>query len=357
AFTLASEDPARDEVGRHPTLERYGYPVVRHLGLCRLRDLERLPKAVWHQETPTATTLEIPRLLLSEETAAPGVKVALTGEGSDEVFGGYAWYRLDKALRPLARLPRTLRRALLLGSLGPRWRRHASAVLMASPEMGLPRFRTLVDGLPADVRAEALAPAFDAWVREADGTDDSVELPSGFARWEPFAQLQYFDVTVRLPDLVVNTLDHLAMACGVEARVPFLDHELVELAAQIPARFKMRRFREKHVLREVLRPILPAEIVDRPKRGLAGSVQEFLRGDLPEFARELLSPATLRQKGYFRPDVVADWLARHRARQGSFGVRLTAVLVLQLWDELFLKGQSAAARLPGAPGHTRADGV
>jgi asparagine synthase (glutamine-hydrolysing) len=151
--------------------------------------------------------------------------------------------------------------------------------------------------------------------------------------------------------------DHLAMACGVETRVPFLDHELVELAAQIPARFKMRRFREKHVLREGLRPILPAEIVDRPKRGLGGSVQEFLRGDLPEFARELLSPAMLRQKGYFRPDAVAGWLTRHQARQESFGVRLTAVLVLQLWDELFLRGQGAATGLGGAPGQAAGDGA
>jgi len=202
--------------------------------------------------------------------------------------------------------------------------------------MRLPRFRTLVGGFPLDARAEAFSPAFGAWIREADGGEDPLELPAGFDRWEPFAQLQYLDLTVRLPDLVVNTLDHLAMACGVEARVPFLDHELVELAARIPARSKMRGFREKHVLREGLRPLLPPEIVDRPKRGFGGSVQEFLRADLPEFARELLSPALLRRKGYFRPDSVASWLARHRARQASLGVRLTAVLVLQLWDELFL---------------------
>ena len=176
--------------------------------------------------------------------------------------------------------------------------------------------------------------------RIADEVDkhETEPLPDDFDIWHPFVQLQFYELTVRLPSFIVHGLDRASMANSVEARVPFLDHELVELAAQIPPAIKMRWLWEKHVLREAMKDVLPREIVNRRKRGLMAPYQSWMRRPLPGFASELLSDRGLKDKGYFDPRAVRDLLARHRAGEGDYGGHLFAVLIGQLWDELFMGG-------------------
>lgn len=342
-FTLGFEDPAFDEVGHQKTLDQFpGYELLNERAVCGADAFELYPKALWHTEDPSGWGIEIPRLILSE-ASAHRVKVVLTGEGSDEIFGGYPRFRSDRLLRPLAALPLPVRRLMLLGPLLPAWKPRGSRILMAPRTMNLTRYRHLMGPLRADAHEPILLPT----VRLAPGTDeDGPWLDAEEMRgWTSFAQLQHYEMTVRLPDLVEHTLDRMSMAHGLEARVPFLDHELVELCAQIPPALKLRGSQEKHILRRALRGVLPPEILGRKKRGLAAPVSGWLRGALPPFAEDLLSRDRLLEKGYFAPDAVRALLERHRQQHGpAWGSLLLRVVAIQLWDELFVRARGPLER-------------
>jgi asparagine synthase (glutamine-hydrolysing) len=262
----------------------------------------------------------------------------LTGEGADELLGGYSFFRIDRLLRPLAHLPLVLRRPLLLGGLvSGRWPR-ASRILLAAPRMDLARYRSMIAPFPTDVRAQLFSADIQRALRAADEPERALPVPDGFERWHPFAQLQYYELKVRLPDYMVHHVDRASMAYSLEARVPFLDHELVELCSHIPPALKMRRLREKHILRRAMREHLPRQILQRKKRGLAAPLAPWLRAPLPEFAAALLSTGCLKDKGYFDPEAVTGLLDQHKAGQADHGHQLLGVLTVQLWDELLLKG-------------------
>jgi asparagine synthase (glutamine-hydrolysing) len=164
---------------------------------------------------------------------------------------------------------------------------------------------------------------------EAD-PEENLKTPNGFARWDPFAQMQYFDIKYRLQDSIELHLDRGAMAYSLEARVPFLDHELVEFCARIPPRIKMKWLREKYILRRAMERILPREITRLRKRPLAVPLVEWLRGELPDFAAELLSERRVREAGYFNPAYVTRVRRQHAAGIPNKGSILAAILGVQV---------------------------
>jgi asparagine synthase (glutamine-hydrolysing) len=336
AISLAFEDPDSDEVGKVRTLADFpGFDIDVTTVECGSPDLAWYPTAVWHAEEPTGKGLEIPRLLLSRATR-PLAKVVLSGEGADEVLAGYGWYRIEKALRPLALAPPALRRALApLFSRGRPW---TAGALAASEGTGLPRFAAMMRPGDADTAQRLLTPAFARHALEGGTPLDPVELPDALERCHPLEQLQYLELKTRLPDYVNLILDRQAMAWSVEARVPFLDHELVEYCMQIPPALKLRRLTEKYVLRRAMRGVVPNEILERPKRPLVAPHRRWMREELPEFGRELLGGESLRAKGYFEPREVDR--VRRAAADGAHGASeaALAVLAVQVWDEIYMRG-------------------
>jgi asparagine synthase (glutamine-hydrolysing) len=151
--------------------------------------------------------------------------------------------------------------------------------------------------------------------------------------------LQYWDITTRMHDHIVQTLDRHSMAWSVEVRVPFLDHEVAEWCLAMPPELKQAR-PEKQVLRWALADDLPPEILQRPKRGLSGPSGSWLRGAPPPFVEELMSPESLRAKGWFDPNQVTRQRETHRAGAVDRNRQLSAVLQVQVWDEIFLRGRS-----------------
>jgi asparagine synthase (glutamine-hydrolysing) len=295
---------------------------------------------VWHAEDPQAVGLEIPRLVLSE-LSARHVKVVLSGEGSDEAFGGYAWFRTHKLVDPLTRLPLGLRAALArIPALARRWPR-AARILGAPAEMGLARYQQTIDTANAGFDERLLAGALREALAEQPDEGGALRLPDGFEGWHSFSQLQYLETRIRLPNFINRLLDSLSMAHGLEVRVPFLDHELVELCAQIPPALKMRGTQEKYILRRAMESELPPEIAWRPKRGLNAPFRQWLR-PLPAFAAELLSEDEIRKRGYFEPRVVAAMIAEHESGAANHAKSLLGVLAVQLWDDLFMRAPSGA---------------
>ena len=335
-ITLAFEDPSIDETRRFPTLNAYaGYETPNRRAWCGADSLALLPRAVWHMEEPTAWCVEIPRMLLAE-AAAREVKVVLTGEGSDEIFGGYAHFRMERISRRVAVLPLAVRRTLL-APLVPAGRPMVSRLLLAPRTLTAERYARLVGPIHADGRLRLFSPDLRRRLDAAPEPEAWVVPPERMRSKHWFDQLRQCDLDLRLPDLINHSLDRGAMAYGVEARVPFLDHELVELVGSVPPGLMARGGMEKSILREALRGVVPEEIRRRRKAGMGVPYEAWMAAPLPPFAQDMLSERMLRDKGYFEPRAVQGFLREQRQGGRRLGALLMAVLGVQLWDEIFLR--------------------
>lgn len=336
-FSLAYDDPSYDEVTCARTLKDFGrYDLSHREARFSVRDFELLPKAVWHCEDPFGFGVEMARMRLSQTTSRH-VKVVLTGEGADEIFGGYSWFKADRFLRPLT--AHCGRVCSFLGRrrwVSRRWPQ-TGRTLRAPAPMTLTRYKRIIDSGAAEFHESLFSEGLKQELSVEGDPDDHGSLPDDFSRWDPFVQLQFLEMTVRLPDYVTRHLDSTSMAYGLEARVPFLDHELVEFCAGIPPGLKMRWRTEKYILREALRRDLPREIIRRKKRGMAAPYGQWMRA-LPPFAMEMLAEKKLREKGYFSPPMVSRMLLEHREGTTNHARSLMGILGVQLWDDLFVRG-------------------
>ncbi len=303
---------------------------------------EHLPEVVAALDEPRGDATSLP-YWLAARLAGEHVKVVLSGEGGDELFGGYQTYvadryahRLDGALRviaPLAerwpsssrRLSLDLKLRLLAGGTGlPALERHH-----AWKEIFAADARAELLGRPA--QADPLA-AYRARFAESEGA-------------EALARLQDLDVGTFLADDLLTQTDRAGMAHGLEIRVPFLDTVVAKLARSLPVSARVRGLETKAILRDAAAPLLPRAIVRGAKRGFCSPAAAWLRGPLTELARDVLSPATLRRQGLFAPAPVARALDRHVARREDLSRPLWALLAFTLWHDAVL-GPSAAPRPP-----------
>ena len=336
-FSVAFEDPLYNEIGPNKILSDYGgYDLLNHITTCTTAEFDLLTRVIWHREDPNLSAGGIPHMLLAK-LAAQHVKVVLTGEGSDEVFGGYHWYRVERLLQPFINLPLSLRRLIAsIPFLRRKWSR-SSRAFAAPSKMGLARYIRIIDNASDKSHDSLFAEHLRCDHSLLTDTEHQLHLPKDFERWGRFAQLQYLEINSRLSDYITRTLDAASMSYGLEARVPFLDHEFVELCNQIPPTLKMRGLHEKHILRRALEGVLPTEILKRRKRGLSAPFWPWPRR-LPEFVEDALSESRLHTKGYFNPQHVRHMLEQHQHGKGHFGKELLGVLSVQLWDDLFVQG-------------------
>jgi asparagine synthase (glutamine-hydrolysing) len=265
------------------------------------------------------------------ELAAQDVKVALSGEGGDELFGGYHTYAADllaqrtgvlaRALRPLVeRLPVSTART----SIDYRAKRFVRAAHLPPLE----RHHGWKEIFAPDVRAELTGrrSAFDPvdLLRARFAETEGAEL---------LARLQDVDLgTYLVDDLLVKT-DRAAMAHSLEVRVPFLDTAVSDLALALPTGAKVRGLRKKRLLRRAAEPLLPIEVVNGRKRGFSIPAAAWLRGELEPFARDVLSADTLRRQGYFRPEAVGRVLDAHVDGREDLSRQLWGLLAFTLWHE------------------------
>jgi len=299
---------------------------------CSTSDIGRIfPDVIRHVERPILRTAPAPLFMLSEHVHANGFKVVLTGEGADEVFGGYDIFKEAKVRRFCAAQPRSQRRLQLLQRLYPylpalknQSQRYREAFFatgagdLADPLFShLPRFRTTAGAKDF----------FSAPLREAlHGYDALAELrerlPPEFDRWHPLSQAQYLETAHLLPGYILSSQgDRVSMAHSVEGRFPFLDHRVIEFGARLAPRLKLRTLREKHILREAAKRFLPAAIAGRPKQPYrAPDSQSFVGPQAPAFAAEALAPSRIHALGLFEPRAV-EKLVRKCASQPFVGFR------------------------------------
>lgn len=369
AMAAASPQPVRTfsigfESERFDELE-YARKVARQFGtdhqefVVRPDALEMLPKIVRHHGEPFGDSSAIPSFYLAE-LASRHVTVALNGDGGDESFAGYPRYPHTVALHRLERLPLSVRRAAAaVGGLVPpgsrkesprsRVRRLAQTLELDTPS----RYFAYLSELGGGIDRHALySPEF----RELVGPSLAGEV---IARpWRESSASSLVDVMLDvdiqtyLPGDLLTKMDIATMAFSLEARSPLLDHEFLEMAASLPADMKVRGGEKKVALRAALRPWLPDDILDRPKRGFEVPVADWLRTDLRGYAREVLFDGAARERGWFKEDYVRRIEARHASGADDNSKGLWTLLMLELWQREFVDRRPTVPAVAPPPGMT-----
>jgi asparagine synthase (glutamine-hydrolysing) len=339
--------------------------VVRALGTehsemaCSAADIgASFPDVVRHAERPVLRTAPAPLYMLAKRVREHGFKVVLTGEGADEVFGGYDIFKEAKVRRFWARRPDSAWRPALLRRLYPYlggMQSQSLEYLRAFFRSGLERVDDpLFSHLPRFLLTQRIARFFSPALREAVRGYDALEemrdgLPAEFRGWHPLNQAQYLEAAHLLPGYILSAQgDRVAMAHAVEGRFPFLDHRVVEFAARIPPRLKLKGLREKYILRRALGRHLPAAIGERAKQPYRAPDSESFFQAGAGWSEEVLSAGALRAAGCFDPAAVARLVAKCRAG-GAIGaadnMAFVGIVSTQLLDAQFVRRPQAS--LPG----------
>jgi asparagine synthase (glutamine-hydrolysing) len=303
-----------------------------------------LPKLAWHFDEPFADSSAVPTYYVSK-AARELVTVALSGDGGDELWAGYARHRVEwweqrarAALGPARGAVGALARALPLSVKGARALRH----LAASPAQAY-ALKHAYGMFEPDAKARLYSHDFAAAVRHADPFAHFRDIYARCRSLEAIDHGLYVDVHTYMVDDILTKVDRMSMAVSLEARDPLLDHKLLEFAATVPAALKIKGGRGKYLLRKVLQRRIPADILERGKQGFAAPIGEWLRGPLAPMADALLNDGRLRDRGIFDSGEVARLWREHRASRADHRHRLWQLIMLELWFRHFID-QAPVAR-------------
>jgi asparagine synthase (glutamine-hydrolysing) len=353
-FSIGFADSPLDELPlARLVAERFG--TDHHELVVEPRALDVLPIVVRHHGEPFADATSIPTIYLAR-MARGEVTVALNGDGGDEAFGGYTRYVANAQAARVNVLPRPARVALsrLIDRIPPSGRidsarsrlRRLGASLALSPQ---DRYIAYMTDLQGFRRHDVYTPAHRALL----SGDVVGELLGGAWRDSTATDIvdRMLDVDVQtyLPDDLLAKVDIATMSCSLEGRSPLLDHHLMELAASLPPEWKVRGTQKKVALRAAMRGWVPDEILDAPKRGFQPPLVDWFRGELREYAREVLLDRSSIDRGYFEESGVRRLLDEHAAATHDHNQAIWTLLVFELWHREFVDagaGRTLAAAAP-----------
>jgi asparagine synthase (glutamine-hydrolysing) len=303
-----------------------------------------LPRLVWHEDEPLAHPSSVALYFVSQ-LASERVKVVLTGEGSDETLAGYNRYRVTVnqmavGARYEAMVPDAVRGLVRAGvgalPAGRLRQKLGRTILSRSADLDTLYF----DNFAVFSRAEQPSLLSAASRERVRGVEPYAAYHNALARTDARSlldRLLYADTKTYLHELLMKQ-DQMSMAASIESRVPFLDHQLVEWVSKLPARMKLRGLTTKHVLREAMRPHLPAEILSRKKMGFPVPVGAWFRGAQRGLVDEYVLGGRALERGTFEPRALRELVARHQAGE-NHSERLWALVTLEMWQRLFVDGE------------------
>ncbi len=362
-FAVRFDDPEFDEtVEQRRMAELLG--TEHHEIRCRDADIgEVLREVIWHCETPLLRTAPAPLFMLSQIVRSHGMKVVLTGEGADELLAGYHIFKEDKVRRFWARQPDSTARPALLARLYPYigqgatqstglWQQFFRRGLA---EVHHPFYSHMVRWQNTAWALRFLAPDIRAAI-----TDGQIEadlesmLPPGWRQWRPLSRAQLIEMTTFMSSYLLSCQgDRVAMGHSVEVRYPFLDPEVVDFCAGLPARMKLCGLRDKVALRNLAASRLPRDIWQRPKQPYRAPMTRALFGAAsPDYVEELLSPSYLARFGLVDCGPATKLVDKARRRGGRMSgereeMALVGLLTLQLMAHLYLESFNTRAAALG----------
>jgi len=306
-----------------------------------------LPKYVWHMEEPVVEPPAVALFYVSK-LASQYVKVLISGEGGDEAFGGYQNYRnnfwfetMKKGLGPFRGpigqgmdLLGNLLHSRVLSKYGPRM------------DVGLDSYYLSRSSTPFQffnrTDSHLYSQDMNSKVSKSCSMDVARKHHSSSAGYGLLERMLYVDTKTWLPDDLLVKADKMTMANSVELRVPFLDHKLLEFAAQLPRNQKVRGWTMKYLAKKALAKHVPQEILQRRKVGFPVPYEAWLRSDLRDWVNDVLRDSKTASRGYFQQKTIEDLARRHQAG-AAFSKEVFALVVLELWHRTFIDGQPGPA--------------
>jgi len=339
-FTIGFNDKNFDEA-------EHAEAVARHLGtdhnqlyVSHEQALNVINKLPILYDEPFSDSSQIPTYLVAEMTKQH-VTVALSGDGGDELFGGYNRYHIAmRLLRKIEWMPHSVRAQLasLMNVVPPsHWSLLASIFGISE---GAEKARKVIEIVSAPNREAVYRRLISHWKAPADvvlGTSEPPTIlttPSAWPSVDQFVhRMMALDTMCYLPDDILVKVDRAAMGVSLETRIPMLDHRVVELVWRLPLPMKIRAGQSKWVLRQILYKYVPKHLIERPKKGFAVPLHSWLRGPLREWAESLLDEARLRREGFFDPTVIRQKWLEHLSGQHDWQYYLWDILMFQAWLE------------------------
>jgi len=305
---------------------------------------------LWHSEKPILRTAPVPLFLLSKHVSENGLKVILTGEGADEIFGGYNIFKEALVRKFLSRKPDDQNRADLITRLYPN--------IFKNPSLKNSLIKFFAQGL--DQAGDPLFSHLIRWnntkriktffaenLQKEIGDYNCIEeirglLPDHFDTCSTLMKAQYLESSIFLSNYLLSSQgDRVAMAHAVETRPPYLDHRIIEFMARVPAVWKILGLNEKHILKKVFKDILPKNIIDRPKNPYRAPIQQsLLTAHNSEFVESMICEAEIQKAGYFNPKKVTSLTAKLYGQKNVNeveGMALAGILSTQIIDHQYIR--------------------
>ena len=343
-ISVGFDHAAYDELG-------HARRVAEHLG-CEFHPrtvtpdiVSLLPKLAWHFDEPFADSSAVPTYYVSK-AARELVTVALSGDGGDELWAGYARHRVEhweqsarRALGPARTVAGALGRALPLSVKGARALRH-----LGSDSGQAYALKHAYGMFEPDAKARLYTGDFGRSVRHHDPLAALRDAYDRCPSIDPLDRGLYVDVHTYMVDDILTKVDRMSMAVSLEARDPLLDHRLLEFAASVPTSLKLKDGRGKYLLRKTIEKRVPREILERGKHGFEAPIGEWLRGPLAPVTDALLCDGRLRDRGIFDDREVSRLWTEHRDGRADHRHRLWQLMMLELWFRQFIDQTPAGAR-------------
>ncbi|MFB7815201.1 asparagine synthase (glutamine-hydrolyzing) [Paenibacillus chitinolyticus] len=293
-----------------------------------------LPKAVWHQDEPVADPSAI-ALYHVAQLAREHVTVTLSGEGADELFGGYRIYREPLSLAPLESLPLSVRRMLhRLVKMLPAGMKGRNYLLRGTTPLE-ERFLGNAKIFTEDMKAEVLRVDSEMFKRYQNPFQIAAQYYDKTKHQDPVTRMQYIDMNLWMPGDILMKADKMTMAHSLELRVPLLDKELFEVARRIPTKYRIAEGTTKHIFRKAMEGIVPDFILNRPKLGFPVPLRDWLKGPTGSTMVEQIKASGI--EDYVKIDAIERMAKLHQNGQGDYARRLWTIYMFALWHATYMQ--------------------
>ncbi len=337
-FSIGFSEASFDEL-KYARLTAERYKTDHHEFVVTPDVCQLVEEIVWHHDEPFADASSIPTYAVSK-LARQHVTVVLSGDGGDELFAGYERYLVHEGREGFERIPRWLRRGVMLplsralprAAYGKQFLRNVSLD-------GGARFADSLSYFSADAKRELLSGRLSGVLNGHDSAAAFARIYDEPVSTDRLNRLLYLDSKTYLPGDILTKVDRMSMAHSIEARVPLLDHELIEFVQTIPASMKLRGGTTKHILKQAMSGLIPDEIINRPKMGFGVPLRKWLNHELREMLRDTLTDKTARERGLLDPAAVQSLLNEHQRGRRDNSLHLWGLLTLELWHRSFIDRQ------------------
>jgi asparagine synthase (glutamine-hydrolysing) len=345
-FTIGFDEHEYNEADDAKLIANYLGTEHTELYVSSSQALDVIPKLPYIYDEPYADSSQIPTYLVSM-LAKSEVTVSLSGDGGDELFGGYNRYHkgydLWKRFSRMPNIANNITSSIIRSFTPDKW--NTLFRYMKKFISNEKRYKNIGDHLykVADIISKNNPQDMYLSVASFWNNTDNIVLNSSepmifskeqvnwFKHLDDRENMMYLDTISYLPDDILTKVDRSSMAVSLEARTPFLDHRVVELSWQIPINMKINDGKGKWILRKILEDYIPVELIDRPKMGFGAPIGKWLRGPLKEWAESLINDVRLKQEGYFDPVSVANMWEQHINGSRNWGYHLWSILMFQAW--------------------------